>query len=166
MTELYFIGYKDFKNGKLCRVETLRLRIPINIEAKEGSDFSLRENDRCEVEISGRDSELRIYPSKAAFMDGEAGVTPYATMPIGTMGETPDGRQVEETPFLVFSGEIMDVRHNEHPGENDPDYYVTIKASDFVFDLPVFYKDTIEKGYWIMGITWLTGVVKKPQAAL
>ena len=78
MANLFFHGYKDFQRGKLCRTETLEQKIPINIEASGGSDFSLQENEICSIDLFGKDSELRIYPSEKDFRESEQEVTPYS----------------------------------------------------------------------------------------
>lgn len=163
MANLFFHGYKDFQRGKLCRTETLEQKIPINIEASGGSDFSLQENEICSIDLFGKDSELRIYPSEKDFRESEQEVTPYSLFPIGTMDETPDGRHVEETPFIVFSGRVIQVK--PHPdGDENADYTVTVRTNDLVFDMEIAYKKPVEEGYWIMGITWLYGTVRRKEA--
>ena len=166
MVNLYFDAYKDGTEGKMASMRTFEEMIPINIHLEPGSDSDLTEDTVCSTDIFADEDELYIFKDEEAYCQAETLMAPYSLMPIGTFNTTPDGTPVNESPFILFSGEIINVIDNPNPNKGDsPDYLVAIKSYDLIFNLYLYADDhphdSIEKGAFIHGTAWLFGVVKR-----
>lgn len=160
MTKLYFDEYKDGTEGKMARMETFQYKIPVNIHAEKGSDFSLSKDTLCEVEIFADEDEIYIYKDEEEYRKLEKQVAPIAMIPIGTFDTTPDGKPIKESPFVIFSGKVLQVEYNDKAENDEPVCCLRIESYDMNMNLFSWHQGKIEPGYYVHGMAWLYGTIK------
>lgn len=165
MTDLYFDSYKDGSEGRMARMYTMEEGMPLNIHLQPGSDMNLKKDTVCSVDIYADECEFSWFESEEEYLESGQLMAPQALLPAGTFDETPDGKPVQESPFVLFSGEVTDLEEKPQYDENDPpDYLATVKCYGITIKMYLWCDDVqIEKGFILTGTAWLFGVVKASQ---
>lgn len=147
----------------MARMETFDSRIPVNIHAKDDSDFTLKEGTICKIEILADQDKLTIHKDADAFAEAGTVLAAHSMIPVGTFSETPDGRPVKESPFTLFSGEITEVQHNDNAQEDEPNYCLKIESLELNFYLYCWLDDEepVKAGNYAEGVAWLFGTIQE-----
>ena len=156
MTDFKFFYFTEYEDGKLAHLETCESEIPVNIYAEPDSDFSLKENDICSVDIIGVGSEIKYYENEEEFVKADTGLDVVSMIPIGTFPLDED-ENFEESPHIIFTGKIIAVDTDPTADSDEPNYFVTLETLEMTVTLVFNFDENISVGGILQGVAWLYG---------
>ena len=156
MTDFKFFYFTEYEDGKLAHLETCESEIPVNIYADPDSDFSLKENDICSVDIIGVGSEIKYYENEEEFVKADTGLDVLSMIPIGTFALDED-ENFEESPHIIFTGKIIAVDADHTAKSDEPNCFVTVETLDMTVTVVFNSDENISVGGILKGVAWLYG---------
>ena len=156
MTDFKFFYFTEYEDGKLAHLETCESEIPVNIYADPDSDFSLKENDICSVDIIGVGSEIKYYENEEEFVKADTGLDVVSMIPIGTFALDED-ENFEESPHIIFTGKIIAVDVDPTAKSDEPNCFVTVETLDMTVTVVFNTDENISVGGILKGVAWLYG---------
>lgn len=156
MTDFKFFYFTEYEDGKLAHLETCESEIPVNIYAESDSDFSLKENDICSVDIIGVGSEIKYYENEEEFFKADTGLDVVSMIPIGTFALDED-ENFEESPHIIFTGKIIAVDADPKAKSDEPNCFVTVETLDMTVTVVFNSDENISVGGILKGVAWLYG---------
>ena len=156
MTDFKFFYFAEYEDGKLAHLETYDSKIPVNIYAEPNSDFSLKENECCSVDILGVCSEIKYYENEEEFVKADTVFDVVSMIPIGTFPLDED-ENFEESPYIIFTGKIIAVDTDPTADSDEPNYFVTLETLEMTVTLLFNSDENISVGGILHGVAWLYG---------
>ncbi len=156
MTDFKFFYFTEYEDGKLAHLETCESEIPVNIYADPDSDFSLKENDICSVDIIGVGSEIKYYENEEEFVKADTGLDVVSMIPIGTFALDED-ENFEESPHIIFTGKIIAVDADSTAKSDEPNCFVIVETLDMTVTVVFNTDENISVGGILKGVAWLYG---------
>ena len=156
MTDFKFFYFTEYEDGKLAHLETCESEIPVNIYAEPDSDFSLKENDICSVDIIGVGSEIKYYENEEEFVKADTGLDVVSMIPIGTFPLDED-ENFEESPHIIFTGKIIAVDADPPAKSDEPNCFVIVETLDMTVTVVFNSDENISVGGILKGVAWLYG---------
>lgn len=156
MTDFKFFYFTEYEDGKLAHLETCESEIPVNIYAEPDSDFSLKENDICSVDIIGVGSEIKYYENEEEFVKADTGLDVVSMIPIGTFPLDED-ENFEESPHIIFTGKIIAVDADPTAKSDEPNCFVIVETLDMTVTVVLNSDENISVGGILKGVAWLYG---------
>ena len=156
MTDFKFFYFTEYEDGKLAHLETCESEIPVNIYAEPDSDFSIKENDICSVDIIGVGSEIKYYENEEEFVKADTGLDVVSMIPIGTFALDED-ENFEESPHIIFTGKIIAVDADPKAKSDEPNCFVTVETLDMTVTVVFNSDENISVGGILNGVAWLYG---------
>lgn len=161
MTQLKFLGFKDYEEGKMACMETIGDEIPLNIYIINADEFDEDEKEElCEIEIFGEGEDIRIFGSEEEYYkDEESEMAVISMIPLGTFPVDNHWNDFEMSPYILFTGKVLDFGWNISAKPDEFNCAVTIETLGIVFCLFVRYDGIIEVGNVVQGVAWLYGSI-------
>ena len=156
MTDFKFFYFTEYEDGKLAHLETCESEIPVNIYAEPDSDFSLKENDICSVDIIGVGSEIKYYENEEEFVKADTGLDVVSMIPVGTFPLDED-ENFEESPHIIFTGKIIAVDADLTAKSDEPNCFVIVETLDMTVTVVFNSDENISVGGILKGVAWLYG---------
>ena len=145
----------------MARLETVKSMIPINVFAEDGTDFDLKDGERCTAELCGIGMDVDVYASEEAlYADGCSMAVP-SMIPMGTFPPKDQEESIEESAHVLFVGKVLEVDTRPDAAENTPNCCLTVETLEMTFQLYLRCKDSIEVGNILYGVAWLFGPVTR-----
>jgi hypothetical protein len=161
MSDFTFCRFTDYEDGKMARLETIESEIPLNLFAEPDSDFTIKENELCIVNIYGIGSNVKVYNDEETYKSSGSKMASVSMIPIGTFPINPDDEDFQESPHIMFTGKVTAVEFDSDAREDEPNYFVSVKTLEMDANIFLLYEGVIKVGEIISGIAWLYGDVKK-----
>lgn len=90
-------------------------------------------------------------------------MAPVSMIPAGTFPANPDEKDFQQSPVIVFSGEVLEVEENPEYGPDEAICCVTVQTLEMVVNvfLRIACEEQITVGGILSGTAWLFGDIVK-----
>lgn len=161
MNKLKFCYFMDYDDGKMARMQTTGdTEIPVNIYIDNAEDIPEDFDDFCYMDICAIGSDVRIYSSEEEYRTDGSKMAVISMIPMGTFPANPDDKNFQESPHILFTGEVLDVEWNPEAKPDEPNCCVYVKTLELCIDLYLRYDKPVEKGFIVHGTAWLYGDIQ------
>jgi hypothetical protein len=161
-TEFIFNTFLEYEEGTIAQVGTTGdFEVPMNIFCEAGTDFDLKEGERCEAEVMGAGSGIEIFEDAEAYEKTGTMFGLPSLIPSGTFPAEGGAESFQQSPTIIFTGTVLDVVKNPDPGEDDPNYCLEVETLEMTMSLYVRYDGEIKKGNVVNGEAWIFGDIKR-----
>ena len=158
MSKLIFSYFQDYEDGKMARMRTTgEYEIPVNIFIDNASELEGVKKGYCNIDICAVGNDIDIYSSEEDYWQADSRMDIISMIPLGTFPADPDDADFEESPHILFTGKVLDVKWNPAAEEGDVNCCIRIETLGFTFNLYLDYDKPVEKGYIVHGVAWLFG---------
>ena len=161
MTEMTFCWYADHEDGRMARLATMENGIPVNIFAESGSDFDLREDENCCIEIFGVGSADNYYADLEEYNKAGLSFAPVSMIPMGVFPAGGNDVDFTESPHILFTGIVLDAEKDNEAEDDEPNYCVRVKTLDLELIFFCRFDGEISAGGIIHGVAWLYGDIRR-----
>ena len=159
-----YVPYDDKNDhGFLAAMETTD-GIPVNVFAEPGSSNDLQDGDTCEVLVYGVCSDLTVYTSEEQYRAADTPLDVIAMIPAGTFSPDPENTDFKQSPWIIYSGKIIQAQKLEAEDERRPNYFIVVETLGMTIGAYTHFNDEIEPGYVVHGTAWLYGVIEAKAA--
>lgn len=164
MTKLLFCYYMDHEGDKMARMETRDdYCIPLNIFASDESDFDLKEESYCDIDICGFSSEIEVYDSEDEYRKANPRMDIMSVIPTGIFPlDEEDEPFFIQNPNILFSGIVTEA--NRICDDDQFNYELLVRTLDMELNLAVRHDGNIRPGDIVTGFTWLCADIKADQS--
>lgn len=158
MSKLIFCYFMDYEDGRMARFETTgNYEIPLNIFIDNASEMASAKEGPCSIDICGVGNGVRVFASEEEYLEAKTNFALESMVPIGTFPADPDDEHFEESPHILFTGKVIDVRQDPDAEADGPNYCVLVETLELSFYLYIRHDAPIEKGFIVHGVAWLFG---------
>lgn len=162
-TRMTFLGFMDYEEGKIARMETIGDEIPLNIFIDNADDFDADAGKMpCEIRIYGDGQDITVFGSAEEYRkDSENKMAVISMIPVGTFPAGDNGNEFIMSPYILFTGKVLYFECDTYAEPDEPNYVATVETLDFVFSLYFRYNETLAVGNVVQGVAWLYGDIEQ-----
>ena len=160
-SKFIFKYFKDHEAGKLARLETSDMNVPVNLFAEENTDFDLQEDEPCTVQVFSVGSNLEVFADEAAYKEKETHFAPISMIPIGLFPPQEDTHDWEESCHILFSGKVLASHPIENAQPNRPNTELVVETLDMTLYIGTIMDQPAEPGNFVRGVVWIYGDIKR-----
>ena len=155
-----FIQYDDRNDhGFLAELETGD-GVPVNVFAEPDSCFDLKEGDPCEVLVYGVCNNVSVFATEEEYGTSDIQMDVIAMIPAGTFPLDPDDEDFKPSPWIIYSGRVIQVEKLEAKKENRPNYFIVVETLGMITGLYTHFDGEIKPGNIVHGTAWLYGNIE------
>lgn len=162
ITKVYFDYFFDYQDGKMARLNTTGdIKIPFNMYIDNAEELCNISEGSYLADINGIIEDFTIFKSKLEYENSEEKMAVISMIPVGSFSvDSLNNADFKESPYILFSGEILKVFKNPKPTDNEYSHCIIIKTLEMTLTAYLDYKDTIKKSNIIHATAYLYGTLK------
>lgn len=161
-TKFVFNYFMDYEDGKIAHLEMANeYEVPLNLYADNADEIMIENGAICFVDVLGIGSDIAVFGSEEEYKKSGNQMDSISMIPIGTFPADETTDEFEQSPYILFSGKVLNVEYNSDASFNEPNYCITIETLGMNFKLFIQCDEVISNGNIINGVAWLFGNLEK-----